>query len=80
MYYYVYILKCHDSVIYVGCTNNLKERINRHKNGSCKYTKGHLPFKLMFFCCFPNKYLAFDFEKYLKSCSGRAFISKHLLK
>jgi len=26
-----------------------------------------------------NKYKAFDFEKYLKSGSGRAFIKKHLI-
>jgi len=26
-----------------------------------------------------NKYKAFDFEKYLKSGSGRAFIKKHFM-
>ncbi|TRZ64951.1 MAG: GIY-YIG nuclease family protein, partial [Spirochaetia bacterium] len=28
---------------------------------------------------FNDKYKAFEFEKYLKSGSGRAFINKHLL-
>jgi len=33
---------------------------------------------LEFYFAIPNKYKAFEFEKYLKSGSGRAFIKKHL--
>ena len=80
MNYYVYILKCNDGRPYIGCTNNLKDRIERHKKGYNKYTKGHLPVILSFYCCFIDKYSAFDFEKYLKSGSGRAFINKHIVK
>lgn len=78
MMYYVYILLCANGRLYVGCTSNLKERKKRHENGQVKATKNVLPIKLKFYCCFPNKYLAYNFEKYLKSGSGRAFTKKHL--
>ena len=78
--FYVYILQCRNKRFYVGCTNNLKLRVERHKLGYNKYTKGVLPVSLVYYCCFPNKYLAYNFEKYLKSGSGRAFLSKHLIK
>jgi len=28
--YYVYILKCENETDYVGCTNDLEDRIKRH--------------------------------------------------
>ena len=76
--HYVYTLKCSDDKLYIGCTKNLKDRINRHKKGQVMATKKILPIKLKFFCCFPNKYLAYNFEKYLKSGSGRVFTKRHL--
>jgi predicted GIY-YIG superfamily endonuclease len=75
--WYVYSLKCKDGY-YVGCTDNLDERIERHKNGHVPATAGHLPIELDFYFASENKYKAFEFEKYLKSGSGRAFINKHL--
>ncbi|HCC59697.1 MAG: hypothetical protein A2402_02870 [Candidatus Staskawiczbacteria bacterium RIFOXYC1_FULL_37_43] len=74
----VYSLKCKDG-FYVGCTNNLKDRINRHTKGQVDATKDRLPVELDFYIAFSNQYKAFEFEKYLKSGSGRAFIKKHLL-
>jgi putative endonuclease len=75
--YYVYSLKCSDGY-YVGCTHNLRSRIERHRNGYVSATKDRLPLKLEFYIAFPNKFLAFNFEKYLKSGSGRIFIKRHL--
>ncbi len=63
----------------MGCTNNLKDRINRHTKGQVDATKDRLPVELDFYIAFSNQYKAFEFEKYLKSGSGRAFIKKHLL-
>jgi putative endonuclease len=76
--YYIYSLKCKDGY-YVGCTDNLKERIERHKNANVPATAHRLPLKLDFYFAIENKYKAFKLEKYLKSGSGRAFINKHLL-
>jgi putative endonuclease len=77
--YYVYILKCKDSKPYTGCANDLKERIKRHSNGHVSATKPRLPIQLVNYIAFENKYKAFEFEKYLKSGSGRAFLKKHLM-
>jgi predicted GIY-YIG superfamily endonuclease len=50
-----------------------------HQKGYIPATKNRTPVKLIsyFACC--NKYTAFNFEKYLKTGSGRAFLKKHLL-
>ncbi|OHA92202.1 MAG: excinuclease ABC subunit C [Candidatus Zambryskibacteria bacterium RIFCSPLOWO2_02_FULL_51_21] len=77
--YYIYILKCKDGEMYTGCTFDLKERIERHENGHVPATALRLPVKLVSYVAISDKYKAFEFEKYLKSGSGRAFIKKHLI-
>jgi len=76
---YVYILQCADGSPYTGCTKDLKERIQRHINGRVPATKPRLPVELVFYCAFKEEDKAFEFEKYLKSGSGRAFMEKRLL-
>lgn len=75
--YYVYSLECKDGY-YIGCTDNLEERLNRHHKGAVPATANRLPIKLDFYFATEDRYKAFKFEKYLKSGSGRAFIKKHL--
>jgi predicted GIY-YIG superfamily endonuclease len=75
----VYILKCNDETHYVGCTSDLEERLLRHHNGAVHYTRSRLPVELITHINFIDKYKAFEFEKYLKSCSGRAFMKKRFL-
>jgi predicted GIY-YIG superfamily endonuclease len=77
--YYVYILKSCDNSTYTGFTEDLKERLMRHKSGHVPATKPRLPIELIFYCAFISKYKALEFEKYLKSGSGRAFMYKRLL-
>jgi putative endonuclease len=77
--YYVYILKCIDNRTYIGCCNDLRDRLDRHKKGSVPATKDRLPIKLISYFAFFNKHTAFNFEKYLKSGSGRAFLKKHVI-
>jgi len=74
--HYVYSLKCKVGY-YVGCTNDLKDRIDRHRKGHVPATKNRLPVKLKFYIAISNKYKAYKFEKYLKSGSGRAFTKRH---
>jgi predicted GIY-YIG superfamily endonuclease len=76
--WHVYILKCSDGTIYTGCTNDLKKRLIRHNNKHIHYTKTRLPVEVVSYITFYDKYKAFDFEKYLKSGSGRAFARKRL--
>ena len=74
----VYILKCSDNTYYVGCTNDIKNRLSRHKNDDVSYTSSRLPFEVAHQSVFFDKYKAYEFEKYLKSGSGRAFAIKRL--
>lgn len=76
--YYIYSLKCKDGY-YVGCTDNIKDRFERHQKGYVPATGNRLPVNLEFYFVIQDKYKAFEFEKYLKSGSGRAFIKKHFL-
>ena len=74
--YYVYLLKCKDGP-YTGCTNDLKGRLKRHKDGHVSATKDRRPVELENYFAFTDKYKAFNFEKYLKTGSGRAFLKRH---
>jgi len=74
--YYVYSLKCKDS-FYIGCTDDIEERVERHRKGHVPATKNRLPIDLEFYIAISNKYKAFEFKRYLKTGSGRAFIKKH---
>ena len=76
--YYIYSLKCKDG-FYVGCTDNLEDRLVRYQKGQVPATANRLSLELDFYFATKNKYKAFEFEKYLKSGSGRAFINKHLI-
>jgi predicted GIY-YIG superfamily endonuclease len=75
--HYVYSLRCKDG-FYVGCTENVEERLQRHQQGWVPATKSRLPVELEFYVAISDKEKAFAFEKYLKSGSGRAFLKKHL--
>lgn len=78
--YYVYTLLCSDQKTYVGGTNDLKDRISRHQKGYIPATKKRLPVKLKTYFAFHNEHIAFNFEQYLKSGSGRAFMKKHFFE
>ena len=78
--YYVYILKSSKSgILYYGYTNDLRKRFKEHNSGKSKFTKGHIPWKLVFYCAFVDEQKAKDFELYLKSGSGKAFVYKRLV-
>lgn len=77
---YVYILKSTArSFHYVGLTHNLQRRIEEHCNGMTPVTKGYRPLALVWYCVFEDRLRAATFERYLKSGSGRAFSTKHLI-
>jgi len=77
--WFVYILLCSNGEYYKGCTSNIEERFARHQKGQVQSTKDLLPVQLISYTAFTNKYRAYEFEKYLKSGSGRAFLKKHLV-
>ena len=74
-----YVLKCSDNTYYTGCTSDIRDRLNRHQTGQIKYTSSRLPVELIVTISFYNKYKAYDFERYLKSGSGKAFMNKRFV-
>ena len=79
--FYVYILRSEadSEKTYVGFTSNLKERLARHNCDGESYTAKYRPWKIIFYSAFDDKKRALEFERYLKSHSGKAFAGKHLV-
>ena len=79
--YYVYILRAvgDPERTYVGLTTDINRRVAEHNSGSQVHTKRYVPWELLTYVVFSQKRKATDFEKYLKSSSGRAFMKKRLL-
>lgn len=65
---------------YVGFTPDLKNRIKEHLLGYFKSTKSDLHYELVWYCAFKERELALQFERYLKSGSGVAFMKKRFFK
>ena len=79
IFYYVYVLiSLRDRGFYIGYTDDLKERINRHNNGEVKSTKNRTPLKLVYYEACLNQQDAIKREKYLKTTWGRRFINSRL--
>ena len=79
--YYVYILYSKKSKdFYYGFTRDLRKRLSQHNNGESKATKPFIPWKVVYYSAFEEETLAKDFERYLKTGSGKAFAYKRLLK
>jgi len=78
---YVYLLESQlfPNEIYIGVTSNLKKRVEDHNNGKSSHTSKFKPWDLASFVAFSEDSKARDFERYLKSGSGRAFAKKRLL-
>ncbi len=79
MYYTYILLSSKSKILYYGYTSDLKKRLIEHNNGDGKFTKGHRPWKLVYYSAFIDKQRAKDFELYLKSGSGKAFVYKRLV-
>ena len=79
MHYYVYILNSikFPEKHYTGFTTDIKKRIVKHNNGEVPHTSKFKPWKIQTAISFVDKSKALEFEKYLKSHSGRAFTKKH---
>ena len=65
--------------VYVGLTSDVDKRLSAHNAGQSPHTSKHRPWKIVTYHAFVDESKAAAFEKYLKSGSGRAFVSKHFL-
>ena len=79
-FHYVYILQSEacPEYFYTGSTEDLDGRLKAHNTGKCRHTSKHMPWKIKTAIAFSNPEKATQFEKYLKTASGRAFAKKRL--
>jgi putative endonuclease len=78
--YFTYILYSKSiSSTYTGFTSDINQRLVAHKETPTRTTARASDWNLVWYGVFATRELAENFEKYLKSGSGRAFMRKHLL-
>ena len=77
---YIYILTSIAELerFYVGLTDDLREGLATHNDGSVRHISKYRPWTLETYVAFSNPAKAVAFEKYLKGGSGRAFAEKRL--
>jgi predicted GIY-YIG superfamily endonuclease len=77
--FYVYILRSikYPEKTYTGYTINLKQRFADHNYGESIYSSAYRPWQLEAYFAFREESKAIEFEKYLKSGSGRVFSKNH---
>ena len=78
---YVYVLASSSARgrIYVGLTSDIGRRLGEHNAGKCGHTRKYRPWECIVALRFADDAKADEFEKYLKSGSGRAFLKRHFL-
>lgn len=76
---FVYILKSTNpkAHYYIGFTHDVPARFADHDAGRCRHAARHCPWQLHVTIELPDEQRAVDFERYLKSGSGRAFAKRH---
>ena len=79
-FYYVYILqsKIATDRFYIGFTENIENRLKDHNSGKNSHTAEFKPWRIKTAIAFTDRQKAMDFERYLKTKSGRAFAKKRL--
>jgi predicted GIY-YIG superfamily endonuclease len=76
---YIYILHSEDGVHFCcGVTDEFRERLKKHNSGSVPHTSKYRPWRLKTYVAFSDASQAREFERYLKTASGRAFAKKRL--
>ena len=77
---YVYLLQSVEfpDETYVGLTDDLRSRFTAHNTGRSPHTAKYRPWRLVTYVAFSDERKAVEFERYLKSASGRAFAKKRL--
>ena len=77
--HYVYVLESinEPQQIYVGRSDNLRVRLSDHNAGKSPHTAKHRPWNLVCYHAFASERHAIEFERYLKTGSGREFRRRH---
>ena len=77
MYYTYVLLSSINSKLYIGSTDDLKQRIGEHNEGrGGAYTKRNRPFRLVFYEAFLSKKDAIKQERFYKSGYGKEVLKE----
>jgi len=77
--WYLYILKSEkDGIHYVGISKDVSKRLREHNAGRNRFTKGHIPWKVIYTEEYKNSLEARRREKYFKSGAGRRFVKEKI--
>lgn len=76
--YYVYILWTARRSFYIGFSDNLRERLQKHTKGEVRSTRYRRPVRLLYYEGFINEQDAKAREEFLKSGYGRQQWTKML--
>ena len=63
---------------YIGSTEDISKRISEHNRGCNKFTKGGIPWFLIYSEEYPTKQEALKREKFLKTGQGRKLLDEKL--
>lgn len=76
---FVYILKSlpKEHEYYVGLTSDPAARLRAHNAGLSPHTAGYRPWRILVCIEFDEEAPAVQFERYLKTGSGREFARRH---
>lgn len=78
-FYYTYVLRCADGILYVGFTSDLRERMKWHQAGKVQTTSVRLPVELVYYEACLSEAAAIAREKQLKTGFGRDYLKRRLL-
>jgi predicted GIY-YIG superfamily endonuclease len=77
----VYVLESSkDGTLYTGMCIDVIKRLKEHNSGKNRFTKGHLPWKIIYTEFQPDWQSARIREKYLKSTAGKYWLKKQSIK
>ena len=62
----------------MGFTEDCRTRLKTHNSGQVPHTAKFRPWRIKTAIAFTDRQRAIEFERYLKSASGRAFAKKRL--
>ena len=76
---FVYVLmSLFDGTFYTGMALDVHARLKEHNMGKSKFTKGHLPWKIIYTEQHSDWAAARVREKYLKTTSGKNWLRNHI--
>lgn len=76
--YYVYVLLLQNHDLYIGYTDNLKNRVINHQEGKSKFTKPYRPVKLVYYEAYLAKDDATKREYHLKTGQQREHLKQRI--